>query len=383
MLGVGLEFGAERGDVIVYRAGGGECGVTPDDIEESFAGDGLAIGFSEEPEHGELAGGQVQRGAIADGGLSNQVDVNRAESQIVNGFAGCLGTTQQCAHASQQFARTEWFDEIVVGARVEPGNAIFDLALGGEHENGHGNGEPAQLGAEGEAIELRQHDIEQDEIRFLLEGTVEAGGTVGGGEDAISFGGQGVLEGDAHGAFVFDDEDAGARSEGVRRWHGGSGERGNPERRVDKGCDQVCDKGGEGTGLVGESSWDVQRKFAAVTRLALDGYATSVGRDDVANDGEADADAGGFTAQFGAASVERFENLLVLGRRDAFTRIANPDAKWRDGSRQIRDGIACSFWSRRIERQADFDGAMEWGMFDGVVDEIDERLLNRPSIQYG
>ena len=227
MLGVGLELGAERGDVIVDRAGGGERGVTPDDIEEPFAGDRLAIGFGEEPEHGELAGGQVQRSATADGGLSNEIDADRPEVQIADGFAGWLGTTQQRADAGQEFARAEWFDEIIVGARIEAGDAILDLALGGEHEDRHGNGESAQLGAEGESIELGQHDVEQDEIGFLLEGTVQAGGTVGGGEDAITFGGQGVLEGGAHGAFVFDDEDARAGSGGVRRWHVGSVEREN------------------------------------------------------------------------------------------------------------------------------------------------------------
>ena len=102
MLGVGLEFGAERGDVVVDRAGGGKRGVTPDDIEEPFAGNGLAIGFGQQSEHGELAGGQMQWSATADGGLSNQVNVNRADIQIADGFAGWLGTTQQRAHAGQE-----------------------------------------------------------------------------------------------------------------------------------------------------------------------------------------------------------------------------------------------------------------------------------------
>jgi hypothetical protein len=138
-----------------------------------------------------------------------------------------------------------------------------------------------------------------------------------------------------------------------------------------------------GNGIGWESSWDVQDEFAAVTGFALDGDPASVGLDDVPNDGEADADAGGFAAELGAASIERFEDLLVFGRPGCLHRNRGPRCEkvWR--GRYGPGGAPCRFLNQRIERQADFDGAMGWRMFDGVVDEIDERLLDRPTIQTG
>lgn len=46
---------------------------------------------------------------------------------------------------------------------------------------GHWVGEPAQFGAQGEAVEFRHHDIEQNQVRLFLQGFIQAGGAVGGG----------------------------------------------------------------------------------------------------------------------------------------------------------------------------------------------------------
>jgi hypothetical protein len=118
-------------------------------------------------------------GAAARGGLPRQIDADRAQGQMPDGFARLPGATEQGADAGQQFAGAERFDQVIVGAGVEPGHAILDLALGGEHEHRDRMRQATQLGAERESIELRQHDVEQQQIGFLLECAIEAGDAVG------------------------------------------------------------------------------------------------------------------------------------------------------------------------------------------------------------
>ena len=58
------------------------------------------------------------------------------------------------------------------------------------------------------AVELGHHDVEQDEVGLFLEGALEAGFAVGGGEHAIALGFEAVGQGGAHRALVFDDQQA-------------------------------------------------------------------------------------------------------------------------------------------------------------------------------
>jgi len=85
-----------------------------------------------------------------EGGLLNEVNANVAKRECRRRVSLALHSAQQCPDASQQFFSAERFDEIIVGAGVESGDTIFDLALGGEHEDGNGIGEAAQFGRKGQ-----------------------------------------------------------------------------------------------------------------------------------------------------------------------------------------------------------------------------------------
>jgi hypothetical protein len=115
MFRVGFELGAEGDDVVVDGASGRESGVTPDDIEEPFTRDRLAVRVGQQPEHGELARGEVDGDASARGGLPRQIDADRAQGQMPDGFACLPGATEQGADAGQQFAGAERFDQVIVG----------------------------------------------------------------------------------------------------------------------------------------------------------------------------------------------------------------------------------------------------------------------------
>lgn len=63
----------------------------------------------------------------------------------------------------------------------------------------------------------------------------------------------------------------------------------------------------------------------AVSGLAVDADTSLMGVDQLADDGEAEADAGGFAAQFTAATDEGFEDAPVIGGGDAGAVILDTD----------------------------------------------------------
>ncbi len=78
-----------------------------------------------------------------------------------------VGTTQQGAHAGDELARREGLDEVVICPQFEADDAILDLALGGEHDDGHVRG-LANRAAHTLARELGKHEVQHDEVKAVL-----------------------------------------------------------------------------------------------------------------------------------------------------------------------------------------------------------------------
>lgn len=87
----------------------------------------------------------------------------------------------------------------------------------------------------------------------------------------------------------------------------------------------------------------------------------------VTDEAETDADAAGFAAEFGAAAVELFEDPFVVGFGDARALVVD------------RELEVCGFGGG----EADGDGGSGRGMFEGVVDEVDEGLMDGGSVPVG
>ena len=80
-----------------------------------------------------------------------------------------MGAAEQSADASNQLTRREGLDEVVVGTELEADDAVLDLALGGEHDDGNVGG-LADGTAHALAGEFGQHEVEDHEVeRVLLE----------------------------------------------------------------------------------------------------------------------------------------------------------------------------------------------------------------------
>jgi hypothetical protein len=76
---------------------------------------------------------------------------------------------EQVADPEQDLEMVERFGQEVVGARGERSSPGFGAYIGGQDQDGEvftcGNA-PGELCHDGEAIHVRHHQIEQDEIRF-------------------------------------------------------------------------------------------------------------------------------------------------------------------------------------------------------------------------
>jgi hypothetical protein len=82
------------------------------------------------------------------------------------------GTAQQRPHARQQFVEIERLDQVIVGACIEPGDAIAHHIAGGERQHGHLVAAGAQIGQQLQAVAPRQAKVEQQQRvrRASIEG---------------------------------------------------------------------------------------------------------------------------------------------------------------------------------------------------------------------
>ena len=133
---------------------------------------------------------------------------------------------QQALDPGQQLGRVERLDEVVVRAGAQPPDLLLHLALGREHDDRDVRRAAlfaADLGRDLVAVELGQHDVEQDEIGRLGAPQAEALGAVPGDDDVVALLLERVLQEALDIRVVIDDEDlcghqsstAGARAVGA------------------------------------------------------------------------------------------------------------------------------------------------------------------------
>ena len=77
------------------------------------------------------------------------------------------GAAQQCPHAAPELADRERLRDVVVRAELEPDDLVELVVAGGEHDDRH-LALGAQALADLEPVELRQHQVEHDEVDLLL-----------------------------------------------------------------------------------------------------------------------------------------------------------------------------------------------------------------------
>ena len=90
-----------------------------------------------------------------------------------------MGTlaAQQGIDAGQQLPGIEGLGQIIVGTGIQTLNAIIYIGLCGQHQNGRGGAALPHPAADLKAIHLRQHQIQQDQTKWLQEITPIIGQT--------------------------------------------------------------------------------------------------------------------------------------------------------------------------------------------------------------
>ena len=95
----------------------------------------------------------------------------------------------------------------VVGAGVEGFGLIELTLLGGEHQDRGANALIAEGGGDGVAVELGQHQVQDDGVVVLRRGPGQTVLAVEGDVDGVALGAQSSGQRPGHGDLVLDDED--------------------------------------------------------------------------------------------------------------------------------------------------------------------------------
>src|SRR5438552_12932116 len=76
-------------------------------------------------------------------------------------------TAKQGPDAGQQLFEGKGFDEIVIGAAVEPGYSIFQTVAGGKQQNRRCNALFPQARQDLKAVTAGEHQIKENDVEFL------------------------------------------------------------------------------------------------------------------------------------------------------------------------------------------------------------------------
>ena len=140
-------------------------------------------------------------------GAAIERDVGEAQDAAVVGL-GRLRPPQQRAQARLQLLERERLDEVVVGARVEPGDPVVDRVAGGEHQHRRAVAGVAQAAADLQAVDPGHRDVEHDRVVAHLGHAVERLAAVGRQFDVVAVQAQCAVERGPHRGLVVDDQHA-------------------------------------------------------------------------------------------------------------------------------------------------------------------------------
>ena len=180
-------------------------------FEEFLLADDFARMVKQVFEDVVLGGREVDEHASAMDGLLERIELD-IES-VEGGMGGSFATADEGLGAGEEFAEVEGFGEIVVRTGVEELDDSVLAFFCSEDENGGGIFAGAHAAEEAVAVELGEHEVENDEVVTEIGCSVVAGFTVRGPIDgktgSVAEGG-GEIVGKPN--FVFNEQNA----------HGGS-----------------------------------------------------------------------------------------------------------------------------------------------------------------
>ena len=148
--------------------------VVPDVAADVVAGYDPVAMEDQEFQERILLRGQVDRASGAGddvaGGIQGEV------GDVQDRGPGRDGAAGEGPQAREQLLEVERLDQVVVSARVEPGDSVVHGVACGQHQDGRAEVIGAQFAADREAVPRREHHVEDDEVVVvdgrLVEGPV-------------------------------------------------------------------------------------------------------------------------------------------------------------------------------------------------------------------
>ena len=110
-----------------------------------------------------LRPGQLQRDTVP--GVGHLLEVKGKGGQLQHGAAG-VGAAQQVVYPGTQDRQGEGLGHIVVRPQLQAQDLVGLLLPGGKHQDGDRRAGLPKLPAHIKAVHLRQHQVQQDQVRI-------------------------------------------------------------------------------------------------------------------------------------------------------------------------------------------------------------------------
>src|SRR6185437_13785258 len=94
--------------------------------------------------------------------------------------------SQQCFDARQELGKLEGLGQIVVRARIQTAHFVRDRGAGREHQHRRTESARSQLASDLDAVLSRESNVEDDEIRRMIERLEQSGFAVLGASNVES-----------------------------------------------------------------------------------------------------------------------------------------------------------------------------------------------------
>ena len=137
---------------------------TPDEAEQALTVEHRALVLGERREQLELLGAELELLTVQRHLAAGAVDAEAVDLDDVRDLPLPLATAEDGFHSRHELARIEGLGHVVVGADLEADDAVDVVTAGGEDDHRHVAG-LADLLADGQAVHLRHHYVEDDEVR--------------------------------------------------------------------------------------------------------------------------------------------------------------------------------------------------------------------------
>ena len=188
----------------------GAGGETPDAEEDFLAAEGAAGMGGEITEHRDLPLGQGLAGAVVVADLAaGEVGGASGKGQRFDFLRPLGGAAEHRIDPGQQFAGAEGFDHVIVSSKVEAFDPVGLGAHGAEDDDRGGGTELADFLQDGESVDMRQHQIQQQQVKRGARHHLQPCPAIGGVERFVTGRLQRIQQAGADGGVVFDDQDGG------------------------------------------------------------------------------------------------------------------------------------------------------------------------------